>query len=79
MGRIEIITIMGWEEIETNEIWYENDWQKQYLFFGDSDIAWYCYDLDQNVFLELDKPSGTLIQSFASFESMLEEALQTVL
>ncbi|API90761.1 MULTISPECIES: YrhA family protein [Virgibacillus] len=65
--------------IETNEIWYENDWQKQYLFFGDSDIAWYCYDLDQNVFLELDKPSGNLIQSFASFESMLEEALQTVL
>ena len=26
--------------IETNEIWYENDWQKQYIFFGDSDTAW---------------------------------------
>ena len=31
--------------IETNEIWYENEWQKRYIFFGDSDSGWYCFNL----------------------------------
>ncbi|WP_243292654.1 YrhA family protein [Bacillus sp. FJAT-47783] len=65
--------------IETNELWYENDWQKQYIFFGDSDTAWYCYDLKKSVYVELDKPSGTLIQSFDSFDSMLSNAFETIL
>lgn len=65
--------------IETNELWYENDWQKQYIFFGDSDTAWYCYDQKESVYVELDKPSGTLIQSFESFDSMLSDALKTIL
>lgn len=65
--------------IEINELWYENDWQKQYIFFGDSDTAWYCYDLKESVYVELDKPSGTLIQSFDSFDSKLSDALETVL
>lgn len=65
--------------VETNEIWHENESQKQYIFFGDSDIAWYCFDLKQEIFLELDKPSGTIIQSFDCFDSMLSEALQTTL
>ncbi|MDA6131528.1 YrhA family protein, partial [Escherichia coli] len=60
-------------------IWYENDWQKQYMFFGDSDTAWYCLELQKARFLELDKPSGSIIQSFDSFDSMLSEALQTAL
>ena len=65
--------------IETNEIWYENKWQKQYVFFGDSDTAWYCFDLKAGVYVELDKPSGTFIQSFECFDSMLKEALETIL
>ena len=65
--------------IETNELWDENDWQKQYIFFGDSDTAWYCYDLKESVYVELDKPSGTLIQSFESFDSMLSDAFETIL
>ncbi|USK34304.1 SMI1/KNR4 family protein [Bacillus sp. F19] len=65
--------------IETNELWYENDWKKQYIFFGDSDTAWYCYDLKESMYEELDKPSGTLIQSFDNFDSMLSDALETTL
>ncbi|WP_340371992.1 YrhA family protein [Peribacillus sp. FSL E2-0218] len=65
--------------IETNEFWYENDWQKQYIFMGDSDIAWFCYDLNERVYVELDKPSGTLIQFFDSFDSMLSDALEASL
>ncbi|MGG3476452.1 YrhA family protein [Peribacillus frigoritolerans] len=65
--------------IETNELWYENDWQKKYIFFGNSDTAWYCYDLNKRVYVELDKPSGTLIQFFDSFDSMLSDALEASL
>ncbi|WEA42059.1 YrhA family protein [Priestia aryabhattai] len=65
--------------IEANELWYENGWQKQYIFLGDSDTAWYCYDLTESLYVELDKPSGTLIQSFENFDSLLGDAFETVL
>ncbi|WP_404429571.1 YrhA family protein [Sutcliffiella horikoshii] len=65
--------------IETNEYWYENEWQKQYVFFGDSDTAWYCYDMKENQYVELDNPSGTLIQKYEGFRNMLDDALNTAL
>jgi hypothetical protein len=65
--------------IETNNLWHENDWQKQYIFYGDSNTAWYGYDHVENMYVELDKPSGTLIQSFESFDSMLNSAFETIL
>ncbi|ANC78753.1 SMI1 / KNR4 family protein [Fictibacillus phosphorivorans] len=65
--------------IETNNLWHENDWQKQYIFYGDSNTAWYGYDQVENKYVELDKPSGTLIQSFESFDSMLSCAFETIL
>lgn len=63
--------------IETNEIWHENEWQKQYIFFGGSDTAWYCYDLSKRIYLELDKPSRTVMNSYNNFQAMLEDALST--
>lgn len=65
--------------METNEIWHENDWHRQFIFFGDSDTAWYCYNLNENVYMELDKPSGTLINTYDSFDNMLTDALETSL
>ncbi|WP_377865764.1 YrhA family protein [Bacillus velezensis] len=62
--------------IETNEQWHENDEQKKYLFFGDSDTAWYCLDVIENEYLELDKPSGTLMNKFDDFNTMLADALK---
>lgn len=61
---------------ETNEQWHENDEQKKYLFFGDSDTAWYCLDVIENAYLELDKPSGTLMNKFNDFNAMLANALK---
>ncbi|AME08401.1 MULTISPECIES: YrhA family protein [Bacillus] len=61
---------------ETNEQWHENDEQKKYLFFGDSDTAWYCLDVIENAYLELDKPSGTLMNKFNDFNAMLADALK---
>ncbi|PGM95075.1 YrhA family protein [Bacillus cereus] len=65
--------------IDTNEIWYENEFQKEYLFFGDSSIAWFCKNLSDSTYLELDKPSGTVMKTYNDFNTMLEEALKTAL
>ena len=62
--------------IETNELWYENDYQKQYMFFGDSNISWYCLDIKKGIYVELDKPSGTLMHVYEDFNSMLDKALK---
>ncbi|PFW55675.1 SMI1/KNR4 family protein [Bacillus cereus] len=65
--------------IDTNEIWYENEFQKEYLFFGVSNIAWFCKNLSEGTYLELDKPSGTVMKTYNDFNTMLEEALKTAL
>ncbi|MDM5153719.1 YrhA family protein [Bacillus sp. DX1.1] len=62
--------------IDTNEIWYENEWQKIYLFLGDSDIAWFCKNLSDGTYVELDKPSGTVMEIYNDFNTMIEAALQ---
>ena len=65
--------------IDCNKIWYENEWQKQYVFLGDSSICWYVWDTQQKVYCELDKPSGRLIQEFDNVESMINELLTEAL
>ncbi|PAF34016.1 SMI1 / KNR4 family protein [Terribacillus saccharophilus] len=65
--------------ISTNEIWRENKEQKQYIFFADSSIAWYCLDLESNTYVELDKPSGTVMETYDSFDSLLYTAIQSIL
>ncbi|MFK3961890.1 YrhA family protein [Pseudalkalibacillus hwajinpoensis] len=65
--------------IEANEIWQENEWEGNYLFFGDSNTSWYCLDIDKHTFLELDKPSGDIVEEYSSFEEMITEALKSVL
>ncbi|HFU7053823.1 TPA: YrhA family protein [Bacillus cereus] len=65
--------------IDTNGIWYENEFQKEYLFLGDSDIAWFCKKLSEGTYLELDKPSGTVMETYNDFNTMLEEALKPTL
>ncbi|MDC2863493.1 YrhA family protein [Bacillus sp. BP-3] len=65
--------------IETNEIWYENEFQKEYLFLGDSNIAWFCKNLSDGTYLELDKPSGTVMNTYNDCNTMLVEALKITL
>ena len=59
--------------IENNKIWYENEWQKKYIFLGESNISWYVYDLSFHKYLELDKPSGNQVEIFENIDSMLEK------
>ncbi|EUJ25780.1 YrhA family protein [Listeria cornellensis] len=65
--------------IAANEIWHENEWEDDYVFFGDSNISWYCYSKMKNTFLELDKPSGDVTNRFSSLNELLESAFKNVL
>lgn len=49
------------------------------MFFGDSNMSWYCYNIRENTYVELDKPSGELEQEFSDFTDMLENALESSL
>ena len=59
--------------IDCNQVWYENEWQKQYLFLGEGSISWYVYDLKTKKYCELDNPSGELSEEFDDFEQMLDK------
>ena len=61
--------------IDNNKIWYENEWQKRYLFLGESNISWYVYDLNSKKYCELDNPTGELSEEFDEFEEILDKML----
>ncbi len=65
--------------IGANKIWGDDEWENNYLFFGDSNISWYCSDIDNDLFLELDKPSGEQLEEYSSFVEMINEAMKSVL
>lgn len=65
--------------IEYNKIWYENEWQKKYIFIGESNISWYVYDLAKCKYVELDNPSGRENEVFFSLECMVEKLLSDAL
>lgn len=65
--------------IEYNKIWKENEWQKNYIFIGESNISWYVYDLAECKYFELDNPSGRENEVFFSVESMVEKLLSDAL
>lgn len=61
--------------IDCNKVWYENEWQKQYLFLGEGSISWYVYDLKTKKYCELDNPSGEPGEEFEDFEQMMDKML----
>lgn len=62
--------------IDCNKIWYENEWQKQYLFLGEGSISWYVYELKTKKYYELDNPSGEISEEFNNFEQMFDKMLE---
>ena len=61
--------------ISINQIWYENEDQKKYLFLGESNISWYVYDTNIEQYIELDNPSGREMVEFEKFDEMLGKIL----
>lgn len=64
---------------DLNNEWRDNGELKRFLFFGDSDISWYCYDMKDEVFCELDKPSGTLMGTYKNFSDLISTALEAIM
>ncbi|HDR7256058.1 MULTISPECIES: YrhA family protein [Bacillus cereus group] len=64
---------------DANEIWESIKDEDELIFFGDSDIAWYCYNVSKKKFVELDKPSGEHMETFCDFDTMLKSALSVAL
>lgn len=65
--------------IAVNEIWNENEWEDDYVFFGDSNISWHCFSKTRNIFVELDKPSEEVLNNFYSLNDLLESAVKNTL
>ncbi|HDR7665762.1 TPA: SMI1/KNR4 family protein [Bacillus wiedmannii] len=64
---------------DANEIWESIKDEEELIFFGDSDIAWYCYNVSKKKFVELDKPSGEHMETFCDFDTMLKSALSAAI
>lgn len=62
--------------IENNEIWYEVETNKAFVFLGESNISWYVYEISSKKFWELDLPSGSFIDSYEKFEDLFETMLK---
>jgi hypothetical protein len=62
--------------IEANQIWRDLEDHKRYLFFGEAEISLYCQDLTTSAFLELDRSSDTVIETYHIFENILSKALK---
>lgn len=46
---------------ELNQVWHEENHNLQYIFLGESNISFYVYVPNKNIYLELDNPSGSII------------------
>nr|WP_237179348.1 YrhA family protein [Paenibacillus sp. MMS18-CY102] len=64
---------------DANEVWEPIQAEDTLIFFGDSDIAWYCYNMTKESFVELDKPSGEQMEAFCDFDAMIESAFAIAL
>ena len=64
---------------ESNEIYWENENLKQYLFLGEDSISWYGIAIESGEYYILDKPSGSVMCKCVTFEELFLIALNSVL
>lgn len=58
---------------ELNQIYHQENHNLQSLFLGESNISFYVYAPNKNIYLELDNPSGSIIQSFETLDCLLNK------
>lgn len=64
---------------ESNDIYWENENLKKYLFIGEDSISWYAIAIDSGKYYMLDKPSSSSMREFNAFKELLLVALESVL
>ena len=65
--------------LESNQILYDNPDQKKYIFLGESNISWYVFNVDDNNYMIIDNPSGSVISIFENLPQLLETIFTDVL
>ncbi|QBO35727.1 SMI1/KNR4 family protein [Periweissella cryptocerci] len=58
--------------IERNELWYEVEDNRKYLFLGESGESIFVFDSLMNVYRLLDSPSGSEITEFTKLDELLD-------
>lgn len=61
--------------IEMNAIWHDNSDLQPYIFLGESNLSWYVFDTGSYQYLELDNPSGEIIETFETLNALLNKML----
>lgn len=51
-------------------------YSKSYLFLGESNLSWYVYRIETDEYLELDNPSGNVLEKYDNFEEMFSHMLE---
>lgn len=64
---------------ESNEVWWDIEEQRKYIFFADDSISWFCFSKLKNKYYILDKGSGDLIEEFDTFNNIIYQALNNVI
>lgn len=63
---------------DLNDEWHDNEELGRFIFFADSDITWYCYGIEESCYLELDKPSGSIISKYEHFDELIALAIDSI-
>ncbi len=65
--------------IRNNRLLRQMQSDEEYLFLGESGVAWFVYEPKTRRFMELDNPSARIMANFSSFDEMLEKFLNDAL
>lgn len=65
--------------IDYNMMFYDNEWLRKYVFFGEGGISWYVYDIEEKKYYLLDCPSGSVVRECNSFDEIICVALKEAL
>ncbi len=64
---------------DLNDIYWENENLKKYLFLAEDSLSWYVLEIYNKNYYILDKPSGTIISKYKSFNELILVAMENVL
>jgi len=62
--------------VEANQVWRDDEANREYLYFGDGDISLYGYHLPSRQYQVRDRQSDTLLKVVPSFDALIAAALE---
>lgn len=56
---------------DENKTWSDINDKNKFLFIGDADISWYCFNVINGKYHVLDKPSGDTVEIYDSLDELM--------